>query len=164
VLFFNRYEIKESPMAINIDRSRTMATQNAAPNANMNANARRRIRVFTYGTLMQGQGNHDVIRDGRLQGTDSVKGFDLFDLGPYPAVKESSRACAEVHGEVYLVNARTLAMLDRLEGCPRLYTRERITLTSGETAWMYVYAQDPTLWGHELPTGRWTTHGIQLSK
>lgn len=78
--------------------------------------------VFVYGTLKRGHGNHRLLEAGgaRLLGTDSIKGWSMHDLGAFPAVAEGWDT---VHGEVFEVDAETLARLDRLEGIPSFYQR-----------------------------------------
>ena len=41
-------------------------------------------------------------------------------------------------GEVYAVEEHGLARLDELEGCPRLYDRQMLSLNDGRQAWVYL--------------------------
>ncbi|MCG5536062.1 gamma-glutamylcyclotransferase family protein [Ectothiorhodospira mobilis] len=68
--------------------------------------------VFVYGTLLQGLRHHGVLAGAQCLGHAHLRGR-LFDLGPYPALRPGPD---RVRGEVYRVDAATLAHLDRLEG------------------------------------------------
>jgi gamma-glutamylcyclotransferase (GGCT)/AIG2-like uncharacterized protein YtfP len=71
--------------------------------------------VFVYGTLRAGERNHRLLgkatlvaRQGRIIG-------ELTDTGyGYPAAHLTG--CGFIYGEVYAVDAETLAALDQLEG------------------------------------------------
>ena len=85
----------------------------------MNATA---TRVFVYGTLRAGEPNHyhylldhhAIVRRARTE-----PAFELVSLGAFPAMVAGGATA--VVGEVYDVDAVTLAALDRLEGHPRFY-------------------------------------------
>lgn len=85
------------------------------------------IPVFVYGTLKRGHGNYMRLLHGRavFVATGAVKG-DLFDLGPFPAMKEGD---GTVHGEIFMVGPETLKDLDYLEGHPTFYKRTKMNLT-----------------------------------
>jgi len=100
--------------------------------------------VFAYGTLLSGEPNHSILEVllGKTQfvGTAITKPeFRMFTQGWFPYVtwerKVSSHAAVAhkngypIHGEVYSVDAATLASLDRLEGVPHHYVREQIEVT-----------------------------------
>ena len=98
-------------------------------------------RVFVYGTLRRGQRNHALLESGRLLGPFITRPlYTMLDLGAYPAVVPGGSTA--VTGEVYAVNAQTLASLDRLEGYPRRYTREILETPYGN-AWFYIYLGRP---------------------
>jgi gamma-glutamylaminecyclotransferase len=107
------------------------------------------MRVFVYGSLMSGFHNHrllqgpgaEFVRADRTAETACV----MHDLGAYPAVVlAAGPGRAPVVGEVYEVDAATLARLDRLEGYPRLYDRKEVRLEGGGFAWMYVMREAPS--------------------
>ena len=106
------------------------------------------IRVAVYGTLLTGGGNYHVGADAvdrkpcRMSGT-------LYDPtgGWYPAFVPDGSEAFNVVGEVLTVTPATFARLDRLEGYPNLYARERIPVlledgTRAE-AWVYVMRRLP---------------------
>lgn len=99
--------------------------------------------VFVYGTLLRGLRFHGALKGATFLGPARVRGR-LFDLGPYPALADGPD---QVHGEVYRVDAGTLARLDRIEDFdPRdpegsLYRRvvRRSWLPDGEFRDVQVY-------------------------
>ena len=112
--------------------------------------------VFVYGTLMRGHRNHGWLAGARFLGRGCLGGAVLYDLGPFPMAVEmdgcfpvaSPSASASpssptpstengvIHGEVYAVNEAQLGDLDRLEGVPRLYRRQRLVLLDGREVWV----------------------------
>jgi gamma-glutamylcyclotransferase (GGCT)/AIG2-like uncharacterized protein YtfP len=91
--------------------------------------------VFVYGTLKRGEKNHHWLDGASWQGEAELSGVLLHDLGPFPmAVIGEGTAI----GEVYAVEERGLARLDELEGYPRLYDRQMLSLNDGRQAWVYL--------------------------
>ncbi|MCW5831892.1 MAG: gamma-glutamylcyclotransferase [Labilithrix sp.] len=97
--------------------------------------------VFVYGTLMRAGANHSVL--ARLGGTfagyaTTREPWTLVDLGPYPALVRARdgapAATTRVTGEVWTIDDRALRELDAFEGCPELYTRERIAVLVESTS------------------------------
>ena len=103
------------------------------------------IRVFVYGSLKEGFGNHSLLKDQKLLGTDTVTGkHRMVSLGWFPGVVKVDDDDTEgaIHGELYEVDAEALDSLDVLEGHPTFYKREKVrTDTAGRKAWIY-YLQD----------------------
>ena len=94
-------------------------------------------RVFVYGSLRRGLHNHHFLADATLVGDDATEpAFTLYSLGAFPAMVQGGTT--SVVGEVYEVDARTLAALDRLEGHPHFYQRVAVTLRSGAEVETYV--------------------------
>ena len=81
-------------------------------------------KIFVYGSLMRGLGNHQFLVGSKLLGTARCQDgkFEMLDLGSFPGLYESQSG-ADAIGEVYLVDHDTLRRLDRLEGNGRFYTR-----------------------------------------
>ncbi|MGD1361681.1 gamma-glutamylcyclotransferase family protein, partial [Klebsiella pneumoniae] len=68
-------------------------------------------------------------------GAHSVDDYQLYSLGHYPGAVPGE---GTVHGEVYRIDASTLAELDALRTKGGEYARHLIQTPYG-SAWMYVY-------------------------
>ena len=96
-------------------------------------------KVFVYGTLLAGERNACCAGNARRQ--KAWTRGTLYDTGwRFPAFVK--RGDTVVKGEVLTVDDEGFAALDRLEGYPRLYRREkvRVNLVGGGSvlAWVYV--------------------------
>lgn len=117
------------------------------------------VRVFVYGTLKHGHGNHEYyLKNSQFLGRHMLKGkHRLVDLGAFPGLVDLSaeEACPEsdVIGEVYLIDEKVLAALDLLEGNGTFYNRKKID-TPWKKAWCYYL---PTEYSDEMevPGGSW---------
>lgn len=120
-------------------------------------------RVFVYGTLRAGHGNHErLLRTAQCLDPHAVTqpGYRMATAGGFPMVHRLPLgewgAANVVQGEVYEVDDATLAALDRLEGHPRWYQRTEVILGNGMTAFIYLNEQ-----GRDLPTvegGDWNVY------
>ncbi len=99
-------------------------------------------KVFVYGTLRKGHGNHHVIKEvmdkmigkGYLYGTVNYSGLPRLKLDGLDMVK----------GEVYeLKDEEGLIPLDQLEGHPYCYERKEVRVNMGvggrEKVFVYEY-------------------------
>jgi gamma-glutamylaminecyclotransferase len=94
-------------------------------------------RVFVYGSLMRGQGNHRFLeRSSFVCAARTQPLYRMHSLGGFPGVV--ARGTQAIEGEVFDVDAETLDRLDRLEGHPRFYCRTLITLDDQSIVSMYV--------------------------
>jgi gamma-glutamylcyclotransferase (GGCT)/AIG2-like uncharacterized protein YtfP len=94
-------------------------------------------RVFVYGTLRRGKVNHHLLEGARFCGYHTTAPlYKMVSLGSYPGVVKRGRS--RIQGEVYEVEAKTMSLLDRLEGYPTAYSRELISTPWGR-AWIYLY-------------------------
>ena len=96
-------------------------------------------RVFVYGTLLTGEHNAHWAVGARRQRATAVG--TIYDTGwGFPAFVKKGRT--RIVGELLTVNEAGFKSMDRLEGYPRLYRREEITVypsTGGRTkAWVYI--------------------------
>lgn len=108
-------------------------------------------RVLVYGTLRQGESNHYLLSDSQFLGSVVTQAqFQLFDLGPYPAVIKGDQTLV---AEVYLVDDETMQQLDILEDYPHEYDRELVTTPHGQ-AWIYLY-QNKRLLRNTIQSGDW---------
>jgi gamma-glutamylcyclotransferase (GGCT)/AIG2-like uncharacterized protein YtfP len=80
------------------------------------------IRLFVFGNLKKGKQNHNFMEDSNYIGKGSVSGFDMYDLGSFPAL---IRGEGVVSGEVYEVDTKLLKKLDQLEGNNSLNKRTK---------------------------------------
>ncbi|MED5389334.1 MAG: gamma-glutamylcyclotransferase [Pseudomonadota bacterium] len=109
--------------------------------------------VFVYGTLKKGYSNHHYLRRARFVGEAlSLPQFQLFDLGAYPGAWRPGEQ--RLQGEVYAVDALTLASLDYLEEVPRVYRRETVQTEYG-AAFIYVMQRMPR-GARRCHSGSWT--------
>jgi len=111
-------------------------------------------RVFVYGTLLQGEANHRLLRDARLiRPARTPAEFDLLHLGGFPAMARGGRTA--VRGEIYDVDRNLLRRLDRLEGHPHFYRRERIELEGGDSALAYLLNGAQIVGYPRIASGDW---------
>ncbi len=111
--------------------------------------------VFVYGTLKRGEANHALLQGFRPQ-TAWVWGLVLHGGPGFPYACPGT---GRIHGELYVIDARTRLRLDALEDHPHVYRRRlwRIWLMTGGMRWGWVYvAHRPIALGPRLPTTHWS--------
>lgn len=99
--------------------------------------------VAVYGTLLRGERN-ERWGNGALSRTRAALRGVLYDTGyGFPALVPSPTA-GLVEAEVLEVDAEGLARMDRLEGYPDLYRRDRVvaTLDTGREVQVWVYVMN----------------------
>ena len=87
--------------------------------------------IFVYGTLKRGKHNHRYLAGQKYLG-DAHTGplYSLLVSGLPFLVKREGTGCT---GELWEVDERCLANLDRLEGHPNFYTRTPIVVRNTKT-------------------------------
>ena len=99
--------------------------------------------VFVYGTLMSGEANHSYLNDSTCLGKAIIEGYDMYDVGWYPAIIPGE---GMVIGELYQVPKEDMPSIDMLEGEGTLYAKkcETVTDSKGNTsfAFVYIYLRD----------------------
>ena len=99
--------------------------------------------VFTYGTLLKDERNHEYyLKDEDYICDGFITGYKMFNLGRYPGIKTGEGI---VLGEIYLVDDETLATLDYLEEEGSLYIRRIVSVNSSNDiydAFVYIYNQN----------------------
>jgi gamma-glutamylaminecyclotransferase len=118
-------------------------------------------RVFVYGSLLYGMGNHHIIGEAKFirKAETGDRVWMMLDLGAFPGVRPAPPGVGcSVKGEVYEVCEATFKALDRLEGYPNFYGRQEVVLDDGTYAWMYILGRgrrgEPGL----VPNGDWKAH------
>ena len=118
-------------------------------------------RVFVYGTLLKGEGNHDVLGGSVLVGGGrTLPCFALHDLGAFPGLVADGKHA--VDGEVYAVGPDVLARLDKLEGHPKFYRRTPIVLEGGSVVETYLLPSNRVAGSSIIKTGSWRKHRKEL--
>lgn len=108
-------------------------------------------KVFVYGSLRQGYGNHRLLEGSTFLGQRTTQPlFTMVNLGAFPAVLPDGDT--PIVGELYEVDADTFDRLDWLEGYPNFYDRMLVDI-EGDTAWMYYIAGESR--GSIVPSGDW---------
>ena len=96
--------------------------------------------VFCYGTLKTSYRNNRLLEGQTFVCACKTKPIYLmYDTGGFPVLVHAKKGEGKaIEGELWEVDGRCLAQLDRLEGVPYLYRREFLEL-DGFTAQGYVY-------------------------
>lgn len=99
----------------------------------------KKIPVFVYGTLRKGQYNHYFLKDAHYLADGVTENKYGMYAHAYPMVTRDMQD-VQIKGELYLVTKEEFKHLDRLEGYPTFYDREKISVVTDNTvieAWMY---------------------------
>ena len=100
-------------------------------------------KVFVYGTLMKGEANHGYLEKSIYLGKATIKGYEMYDVGWYPAIVLADNL---IIGELYKVPLSDMPSIGMLEGEGSLYAKrcEKVRDSEGnETlAYVYVYLDD----------------------
>lgn len=120
------------------------------------------MKIFVYGTLLRLQGNHRLLARSRLLREARTKPkFQMHSLGGFPGVVGGGSHA--IVGELYDVDAATLAALDRLEGHPSFYRRTVIHLDDGERVEAYLLPRDRVAHCPVIQSGSWLEHRKERS-
>lgn len=116
--------------------------------------------LFVYGTLHKKQPNHKrFLSDAVYLGeAETKRKYELYDVGGFPGMLRGGRN--RVVGELYAVDDDTLKTIDRLEGVPHMYRREKIRLRRRSEVFGYIYQYKPKYDTHieEIPSGDWAEY------
>lgn len=113
--------------------------------------------LFIYGTLLPGESNHPLLAAARPLGPAwTPPEYELLDLDGFPALVAGGRS--RVAGELFAVDARTLAAVDELEDHPRYYRRTWIALERGRRAFAYLLPRSLAAGWPRIPGGDWRAH------
>ena len=128
-----------------------------------------RLKVFVYGTLMEGLGNNPVLgENATLIGEHKVEGFELFPIGGgwFPAMLKDPHHDPEaeeiktVSGEIWEIDKEELEQLDALEGAPHMYTRETYWSYDHGDLYYYLWVDETELrkTTNPIEDGSWREH------
>jgi len=97
------------------------------------------MKLFVYGSLKKGCHNHGLLRNARYLGDYSTEAkYTMVDMGSFPGVFHDENSVTSIHGEIYEIDETTLTILDRLEGHPNFFHREKIMCDGYGEAWVYL--------------------------
>lgn len=117
------------------------------------------IKVFVYGTLKRDGCRANMLADSKYLGEAStLHNYTMVDLGHFPGIIFTPIGGTEIHGELFEVDSKTLAVLDRVEGHPDFYQRLAIpTLQHGNriTAYTYELSTDYLDSAKVITSGTW---------
>lgn len=108
-------------------------------------------RVFVYGTLRKGFGNHRLLEDSTFVDNAVIRG-EMRHLGGFPGVHLHGND--QVHGEIYEVTEDVMFRLDRLEGHPNFYERQIVDSSKGPV-WVYLFPENHMLDNSVIKDGVW---------
>jgi gamma-glutamylaminecyclotransferase len=103
--------------------------------------------LFVYGTLKRGGRNVQLMACGRfLRDAVTAPRYRVYDLGPHPALVVDDASGLAVRGELWEVDAPTLAALDQFEEVPGPFVRAAVEVagTTGVEAYF---------WNRPVPPG-----------
>ena len=112
------------------------------------------MKLFVYGTLKKGFGNHRYLEKSTLLDNCCWTHGVLVDLGHFPGMLEDPTKDSKVYGELYEIDEDTLARCDLLEGYRsdrnpdfNLYNRavvdvNRVDGTVDKGVYTYFYARN----------------------
>lgn len=115
------------------------------------------MKVAVYGSLRKGEYNFERFKDSFgdqvkvLETQITVPGFNLYSLGPYPAVQRGEGA---VVVDILEVEGQALKSMDSME-LGAGYDIDKVTLPNGEEARIYVYPSSVSL-THQVTDGDWS--------
>jgi gamma-glutamylcyclotransferase (GGCT)/AIG2-like uncharacterized protein YtfP len=112
------------------------------------------MRLFVYGTMMSGQRDHAVVERFECVGCVQTKPlYTLVDIDRYAAL--TSEGTTSIHGELYLLDEASLALVDRACGAPHLFHRKTLSLLDDTPAESHFMTMEQLRGKRRLPTGNW---------
>ncbi len=87
--------------------------------------------LFFYGTLKSGLSNNHLVVGGRLLGpATTLPLYRMYALGWHPGIVYVGAGGSAIQGEMWAVDAATVAVLDEFEGVPHAFVRQPIALAN----------------------------------
>lgn len=113
-------------------------------------------RLFTYGSLLEGERDHTLLQGARPLGPARTRAsYYLVDLGVYAALVPGGTTA--VSGELYELDRKALAAIDRAKEHPVLFRRGSVELEDGSSAEAYLMTEDKVRGRRRLRGGDWRT-------
>lgn len=124
----------------------------------------RNVNVFVYGTLRPPQAGTSpddsryypqIAQYVKTTAPGRLSSAQIFDLGTYPA---AVRGHGVVYGDVLDVRPKALEIMDRIEGHPSFYRREKVQIDTAEgpqNAWVYWAPRELTIGRPRIINGDW---------
>lgn len=114
------------------------------------------IKIFVYGTLMNGERAHYMLEDAKFVGKYRLADHAMYRLYSYPGIVP--RKGESVIGEVYEVSKEMLPMMDRYEGEGSLYIRKEVEVSNArDTQSVYAYVYNESVDRCELMREPWNS-------
>jgi gamma-glutamylaminecyclotransferase len=116
-------------------------------------------KVFVYGSLRKGFGNHILLKDCEYVGDAWALQYAMQHLTHFPsAFVDYFTQGARIFGEVYEITNEILQRLDHLEGHPDFYKRQEIQIP--KFGWCLIYTQKiPQTQYQRVVSGKWEGPG-----
>jgi gamma-glutamylaminecyclotransferase len=118
--------------------------------------------IAVYGTLRKDESNHFYLDNegAKFIADGIIKGYTMYNLGRFPGIKIGKN---QLICELYEVDDKVLADLDRLEGHPTFYTRTSTEFFDIQNnvykAQTYVFNRDLTNSPYPvIESGDWKKH------
>ena len=121
-------------------------------------------KVFVYGTLRPPQNNSSkndsryyfhIDRYVKAAEAAQLDQADLFNLGAYPAARPGA---GTLYGDLLTLEPEALPIIDRIEGHPKFFRRERVVVNTGSgqtNAWIYWAARGLVVGMRLIGCGDW---------
>lgn len=114
--------------------------------------------LFVYGSLKRGYPNSWILGPIQHEEAETKAGYEIYNVGGFPGMIRAHHpfsSSSTVKGEVVEVEWELLMRLDRFEGHPTFYRREKIKLKSGKKVWAYMWRGDKESLGVKMEGGKW---------
>jgi len=110
------------------------------------------MKIFVYGTLKQGHGNHRLLQESTKLGADWLAGYKMHSYGGFPVVYQGE---GMIYGEFYEIDDVTLERCDWLEGHPDFYKRVQDNDPRYGDFWIYIQTEEECQHLSEVEGGMW---------
>lgn len=123
-------------------------------------------RFLIYGSLREGMYNRKRFGEDNFvnHGNKRISGYQMYDLGSYPAVVRTGNPADSIEVEVTeITDVKTQESIERMEFYAG-YNEELVNLEDGSVA--YIFAMGPSIIGDydEVSSGDWLTHNSRPAK